>query len=176
MTELGVDVQVAARAVQVYGACQDPWELSGVLTLLRADPPGVILEIGCWSGGSLYAWKSTGADVIGVTLPDHANILRPHGAEIILADSRHAKEQILDVLAGRVPGFVFIDGDHDEPVVRSDWELAREVAPGAVIGFHDITWPGPGKVWAEVSAGFPAVTFIRHKDNMGTGLVCTRDY
>ncbi len=175
MTSLTVDEQIASRAVQVYGAQQDPWELSCVLTLLRAKPPGLILEIGCWSGGSLWAWKSTGAEVIGLTLPAHANILRPHGAEIILADSTapDTEEELRTVLAGRVPGMVFIDGDHEYGPCASDFELAMRVAPGAVIGFHDITMPGPRKVWDDTPAGLAKATFIHHPENMGTGLVFT---
>ncbi len=168
--------EIADRAVRVHGAVQDPWELAAVLAVLAASPPELIVEIGCWSGGSLHAWRQTGAEVIGVTLPEHANILRDHGAAVILADSRQCRGQLDSVLAGRVPGFVFIDGGHDHLTCLSDWELARQVAPGAVIGFHDIAcpdWPDPGRVWADVSRGYPSVAIIRPDAKMGTGLVFT---
>ena len=167
--------EVAGRAVTEYGAVQHPWELAAVLDLLAARPPGLILEIGCWSGGGLYAWRAVCPEVIGLTLPEYGNVLRSHGTEIVWADSRRARDPLLDQLAGRIPGFVFIDGDHSYEVVMSDWKLARDIAPGAVIGFHDIThpdYPGVARAWAEVRPGHPSIEII-HPDGMGTGLVFT---
>ena len=132
-------------AVTSYGALQDPWELG--ITLEVIGNPRLVVEIGCWAGGSLYAWRQAGAEVIGVTLataPDFDG----HGATVIYGDSAagETRSLLLSVLAGRRPGLVFIDGGHHEWEVAADWQLAQSLEP-VMVGFHDIG--GHGEVRAE---------------------------
>lgn len=40
--------------------------------------------------------------------------------------------------------FIFIDGEHSLNQVYRDWEYTRFLAPGGIVGFHDVsTHPGP---------------------------------
>lgn len=168
--------RVARDAIGTYGAVQEQWELATLLGLLDQAAPKLILEIGCWSGGTLYAWSHTGAAVIGVTHPMHANVLRPHGAEILLADSKDCRKELAGLLAGRTPDFVFIDGDHSEGMAKSDWRLSQQVAPGALVGFHDIACPGepgPRKAFDAAAARYRSVTIIHPREQKGIGLVYT---
>jgi hypothetical protein len=60
--------RTAADAVTLHGCDHDATELSLLLSIVTAMRPELIVEIGCDTGGSLYAWSSTGADLIGVSL------------------------------------------------------------------------------------------------------------
>jgi len=174
--------RVAADAVAVHGCDQDPYELSLMLAIVIAMRPEVIVEIGGDTGGSLYAWRSTGADVIGISLGPHdpAKEWVSHGAVLIRGDSHHVAiiERLEKELDGRRPDFFFIDGDHSQAGCRSDWVLAQRVKARCV-GFHDISPrripgdPGVRKVFAEACARYPSVV-IRNPadvDNPGCGLV-----
>ena len=171
--------QAAIDAVKEYGCGQDPVELSLMLNLVTAMNPQVIVEIGCNTGGSLYAWTAaTDADVIGVSLGPHDpnEVCDPHGATLIVGDSHHVAimEKLEAELAGRRPDFFFIDGDHSEAGCRSDWILAQRVGARAV-GFHDISPrripgdPGCRKVFAEACARYPSVTIRNPADSMNPG-------
>ena len=178
--------EVAREAVDAYGCGQDPEELSLLLAIVTAMRPRLIVEIGCDTGGSLYAWGSTGAEVIGVSLGPHDTgaVCDPHGATLITGDSHDPAviAKLEAVLAGRRPDFLFIDGDHSERGCRADWLLARRLRARAV-GFHDISPrripgdPGVRKVWGEVCARYPSVTIRNPSDpwNPGAGIVFPPD-
>lgn len=170
----------AETAVSEHGAKQDPWELAVTLTLLNeVIRPELILEIGSWYGGSLFAWASTGARIIAVTLPDTSHVLddgHSHGAEILYADSHRdgTRDLITAAAAGQQIDFAFIDGDHSEDGCRADYELcARLGVP--VVGFHDISHTadrGVRTVWDQVRWNHPSVEIVRPSaETMGTGIV-----
>ena len=173
----------AARAVTGHGARQDPWELGTVLHILAATKPQLIVEIGSWAGGSLYAWASTGAHVIGVTLPETRPDLNPHGADMIWGDSTQpATQQELEAaLAGRAPDFFFIDGDHSAGGAENDFRLAM-TARARIIGFHDIrhpAFPGVRDVYEKACQGRRHMEIVNPHpplasggpDVIGTGLI-----
>ncbi len=174
--------EIAYDAVDRYGCGQDREELSILLGIVNALRPNLVVEIGCDTGGSLYAWASTGAEVIGVSLGPHdpTAICQEHGATLIRGDSHDPAviDQLVKVLAGRVPDFLWIDGDHSEAGCRADWLLARKLGARAV-GFHDISPrripgdPGVRKVWGEVCARYPSVIIRNPSDpwNPGAGIV-----
>src|SRR5208282_5884763 len=113
------------------------YELSLMLDIVKAMKPKLIVEIGCNTGGSLYAWTAaTGAEVIGVSLGPHdpLEVCQMHGAWLITGDSHHVAimELLEKRLDGRRPDFFFIDGDHSEAGCRSDWILAQRVKAHAV--------------------------------------------
>lgn len=169
----------AHQAVEDHGCAQDAEELSILLGIVAAMRPALIVEIGCNTGGSLYAWQqATDAEVIGVTLGPHdpRQALNPHGATIIHGDSHTdivigMLEKELD---GRRPDFFFIDGDHSEAGCRSDWRLAQHVGARSV-GFHDISPrrvpgdPGVRLVFAEACAKYPSVIIRNPADHMNAG-------
>lgn len=173
--------QAARDAVHVHGAGHDCTELAVVLGIVTAMHPKIIVEIGCNTGGGLYAWASTGAEVIGLSLPPPGGQgCEAHGAHLITGDSHDpgSQERLAERLDGRSPDFVWIDGDHTEKGCRFDWQLAQRFRPRAV-GFHDISPrripgdPGVRKVWAEAAARYPSVVIRNpsHPDNPGAGIV-----
>jgi hypothetical protein len=172
----------AADAVTLHGCDHDATELSVLLSIVTAMRPALIVEIGCDTGGSLYAWAATGADLIGVSLGPHdpREQCDPHGAVMITGNS-HAEvtmQMLEKELDGRRPDFLMIDGDHSEAGCRSDWRLAQRVGAHAV-GFHDLSPrripgdPGVRKVWAEACARYPSVTIRNPADvnTPGAGIV-----
>jgi predicted O-methyltransferase YrrM len=148
--------EVAAAAIEGHGAVQKPAELARFLELALAVRPRVVVEVGSYAGGTLYAWRElVGPDglVIAIDLPPGSPDgifaatgapLRSHGAVVLRADSHQAAtrtlvEEMLAAGGGRPVDVLFIDGDHTEAGARADYELYGSlVRPGGLIGFHDI--------------------------------------
>jgi len=68
--------------------------------------------------------------------------------------SEAAVGKLKDMLSGRKVDMVFIDGDHDYPMVKRDIELWMPMlAEGGLISGHDYIWPTVHKAVAELVPG-----------------------
>jgi hypothetical protein len=173
-------LNLAQLAAKAYRASQDPWELGVLLDVVRNTiRPRLMLEIGSWYGGSLFAWASIGVDVLAVTLPETRDFLEDGhqwGATMVYGNSHDAEmlTRIPEAAAGRTIDFAFIDGDHSESGCRDDFGLCVTLGI-PVIGMHDIDGtgdPGVRKVWDEVSARFRHAVILNPCEKpVGTGIV-----
>lgn len=140
-------------------------EIGSLLRRLEEEPPRRMLEIGTWSGGSLFLFAQVAtadAHVISVDLPDgdfgggypawktplYRSFARPRQRlDLLRADSHDPAtvQKVQALLGGEQLDFLFIDGDHSYDGVRQDFEsylpLVRE---GGLVGFHDIAAPPGG--------------------------------
>jgi len=137
---------IAHTAIKEHGAIQKEGELGPFLALVMdLDPLDLVVEVGSFDGGTLWAWQQICPDVVGVDLPPegHEDTVRLNslGCPIVCGDS-HAQstlERLQTVLDGRRPDMLFIDGDHTYDGVKADYEMYGPlVRPGGLIGFHDI--------------------------------------
>lgn len=128
---------IAHRAIEL-GAMQKQDELEDLLEILVEHPPRRVLEVGCFMGGTLFAWRQLGADVVAIDQVVHERF-RGHGARLIVADSHNPGtffevQQLIDDV-----DLLFIDGDHTlEGVVQDfDW-YSSLVRPRGLVALHDI--------------------------------------
>jgi len=159
-------IKIAEAAIG-HGAVQKPTELAEFLSLVADLKPEVIVEIGVFAGGTLYAWKRLAPTVIGIdyfpggpypVYLSHGKPRDEHGATVIVGDSHYLPTWIalVEELGGRPVDVLFIDGDHTYEGVRQDYEMyAPLVRPGGLVAFHDIvTHPGQicdvERLWYEI--------------------------
>jgi Methyltransferase domain len=138
-------LKIACTAIQDHGAIQKDAELAGFLALVMdLDPLDLIVEIGSFDGGTLWAWQQICPTVIGVDLPPpgHEDTVRLNGlgCQVVCGDSHDPAtvDRLLGLLDREVD-MLFIDGDHSYDGVKADYEMYSPlVRPGGLIGFHDI--------------------------------------
>ncbi len=171
--------EIAVAAVRRHGALQKPAELAGLLRHIRPAGRWLVLEIGSDTGGTLWAWRQLGAEVIAVSLPDGpfgtGRPLRAHDATVIEGDSHTLATwlQVERVLAGRRADLLFIDGDHTEPGVTADlMAYSQFVEPGGLVALHDIcphARPDVGvrAVWQHLAALPGAAEFVAVPETWG---------
>lgn len=172
---------VAVNACLAHGAVQKPNELAIFLKLVSDINPEVIVEIGSYAGGTLYAWRQYAKIVVGIDLPAASTFSstgkprESHGTLSILADSHKQStlEHLQAILGGRRIDVLFIDGDHSYEGVRRDYCMyAPLVRPGGLIGFHDVREHPPldeievPKFWAEIKDD-TATEIITGEDEWG---------
>lgn len=154
--------------------------------VLLYDPPQRVLEIGTASGGSFWFWKQLATEdaelmTIDVTHHDvHEDCRYQRGRQAerwLLGDSRdlESRRAAAEFFTGPID-FLFIDGNHSLPAVRSDFSLyAGLVRPGGWIAFHDIATDGEGvpDFWRDhVKSVYPEnVEFNLETKDMGIGMV-----
>jgi predicted O-methyltransferase YrrM len=144
---------IGRLAVEVHGAAQKPGELSALCKLLEAARPRVVVEIGVWLSGTLWAWSQLPGPprVIAIDIEPKTNL---HGAEFIQGDSTSfdTARRLYDLLGGQPVDFLHIDGGHEYEQAAADyWIYSRLVRPGGLIAIHDI-WKiaGPAMLWKEI--------------------------
>jgi hypothetical protein len=136
---------IARTAVAKHGAIQKEGELAGFLALVMdLEPLELIVEVGSFDGGTLWAWQQICPRVVGVDLPPpgHEDTVRLNslGCQVVCGDS-HAPATLerLTGILDRPVDMLFIDGDHTYDGVKADYEMYSPlVRPGGLIGFHDI--------------------------------------
>jgi predicted O-methyltransferase YrrM len=140
------------RNHQTFGAIQQPTEITGLIELLRQDPPRYVCEIGTASGGTLFLLTKVcrpDALLLSVDLGlsferclIHAR-LASHKQRIvsIRADSSTLQTlaRVQSLLNGHPLDLLFIDGDHSYAGVKADFaHYSPLVRPGGLIALHDI--------------------------------------
>lgn len=174
--------EIAAAAVDGHGAQHNRTELAMLLAVVhQVIKPRLMVEIGSWRGGSLYAWSRLAIPVVAVTLPEKAaEPFRSHGARMVWGNSHDpgVQAQLLAQLGGKYVDLVFIDGDHTETGARQDLDLAARLAPGGVIVMHDINLHrrhpdvGVRRVWDKVAAWQPTMVLEANPDTApGVGVL-----
>src|SRR2546423_1792120 len=118
---------VATEAGNRWGALQKPGELAALLGMV--GPASVVVEVGCDRGGTLWAFRQTGARVFGVTAAQGKGLfgtgepLLTHGAQVVIGDSHDADTlyRLAALLGGREVDLLFIDADHRYDQVVDDF-------------------------------------------------------
>jgi cephalosporin hydroxylase len=180
---------------------QDDRELLDMARVVEQRQPRVIIEIGTRSGGTLFTWvrASRAADlVISIDLPDgrfgggydarRSRLYAAFAADrpgtimaMIRGDSHSPStvDAVRHLLAGRAVDFLFIDGDHTRPGVRSDVEqYGAMVASGGIIALHDIYTTGRDRevsaFWDEYKRTHECDEIAYNPAHMGIGIIHKR--
>jgi len=170
-----------------YRCGQDKTELAQFIELLKRENVCSYLEIGSGVGGALWQIASSlpqGSRIVSLDITEGAlpclSELSGLGYEThaIIGDSMELWS-MFKARAWAPYDLCFIDANHTEPYVRSDFEnygaLARMVA------FHDIGWidhptikKAPidvPKVWNEIKAKYPHQEIRLRSRNNGIGII-----
>jgi predicted O-methyltransferase YrrM len=186
-------------------ANQKPEEIVWLLDVLRAERPKTVLEIGTYSGGTLFLFSRVAASDALLVSVDMQHMVGRAGRYSPYALVRHsfARErqriELIDaanshdpttvdraraVLRGREVDFLFIDGDHSYEGVRRDFELyAPLVRVGGLVGFHDVSprstphTEGVARLWSELEARHETQECVAPggDDGYGIGVYRVRD-
>ena len=178
---------------------QDLGEFNDFLKLIREQRVGSYLEIGSKHGGSFWRISNVlpkGSRVVSVDLPHgdgsfkdtEPNLRqcvselknRGYDSHLFLTDSTDATT--IESVKGLGPfDLVFLDGNHSDPFLRSDWLHYGSLAT-ALVAFHDISWP-PSKpppkgmscdvmgFWKNLKKDHKHVEFCRRRDECGIGVL-----
>jgi len=155
-------------------------ELRQVADYLQANkllPLRTLVEIGSWSGGSMFTmsgwaepgarlisvdpWSSDNIDgVVGATAYEKAmevfDVLKERGYDLsVIRDySQNVVAEVVKQLDGRPLDLIHVDGGHQYEMVKRDWELYWPlVRPGGVMLIHDADnpkQPGVRKFLSEI--------------------------
>jgi predicted O-methyltransferase YrrM len=187
-----VDMAMDFRTSGLYrvDSVQKREEILALANAVRELKPATILEIGTCNGGTLFIWSNLASECV-ITCDLNKSKIReelyqafppPDSAcEIIsLAGDSHQTaffEKVKESLNGRKVDFLFIDGDHTEAGVRSDYNMYSPlVRPGGIIAFHDILerQPVPDNqvyyFWKEIKQSTNAEEFVKDYDQTGFGI------
>jgi cephalosporin hydroxylase len=173
------------------GAKQKVREFAGLVRLVRAQRPRVVLEIGTFKGGTLWAWcrlAAKDATIISVDLPGgefgggyadperlEAFAREGQTLHLIRADSHDPETlaQVERLLDGRPIDFAFIDGDHTYEGVAQDYEMFGRLA--STVAFHDVLPHGDpacqvDQLWRELRERHQTVEFCDIADTRWDGV------
>jgi predicted O-methyltransferase YrrM len=167
-----------ARTFTWYGdklrPTQSTEEITGLMELLRRDPPRTVVEIGMDYGGTLFLWTRVAAPDALLVAVDY----RPLGrlglrspfavvrkglaragqrVELVMPADSHRPETLARVRAlvgERGIDLLFLDGDHSYEGVKRDFDdYSQLVRPGGLVVLHDVAGPGEPHVvryWQEL--------------------------
>jgi predicted O-methyltransferase YrrM len=158
--------------------------------------PRYIVEIGTNAGGTLLLWSRVAhpeATIVSIDLrggqagirtsPLREPLFRRMGLSrqkihLVNGDSHNPAtlELAKKYLLNNPVDFLFIDGDHSENGVRSDYEMYGPlVRPGGMIGFHDIAVNTPEcrviDLWRELTQSAKTWSIVGSPPRYGIGLL-----
>ena len=165
-------------------------EILALAKAVQSINPKTILEIGTCNGGTFFIWANLASE-LAITCDLNKSKIRdelyqsfpPPDSKckiIPLAGDSH-KQEFLDTVKNKLNGnpvdFLFIDGDHTEEGVRSDYNMYSPlVRSGGIIAFHDILekQPIPGNqvyyFWEEIKKSTNTEEFVKDYAQTGFGI------
>ena len=171
-------------------------EIVEALQEVRKLKPRYIVELGTAGGGTMLLWLRVAhpeATIVTIDLPGgefgggssplRVPLFRRLGMpgqtiHLIRGDSHQQAtlESTKHYLKGNSADFLFIDADHTEEGVRSDYVMYSPlVRPGGMIAFHDIGIKRPEygvkKLWQELSLTKPSKEILGRPLTYGIGLL-----
>jgi cephalosporin hydroxylase len=186
------------RGHTIFGAIQQRSEISGLLEILRQNPPQYVCEIGTASGGTLFLLTRVcrpDALLLSVDLEMsferslvHARFARSKQRIVSVRGDSCAPESLARVrslLRGHPLDLLFIDGDHSYEGVKADFvNYSPLVRPGGLIVLHDIipdfgarfgkptgSYTGGVPVfWKQIKAQYRTSELIEDPDQDGYGI------
>lgn len=188
LVELAMDFNT--RGLYRVDSVQIREEILALANAVKSIRPRTILEIGTCNGGSLFIWANLATELV-VTCDLNKSKIRdelyrrfpPPSSDCrvvsLMGDSHSPSffEKVKNTLDGRLVDFLFIDGDHSEAGVESDFNMYRElVRPGGIIAFHDIVQkqPTPNNqvyyFWERIKGLYRVEEFVRNKEQVGFGI------
>lgn len=179
---------IAAQAIDAYGALQDQSELEVLLGILHDRIPEQIIEIGTWAGGLTWAlaqlpevrtvvtvdrnfqpWPQTNAE-----WPKN-HIIRVQGD----STDTYTRDKVTVTLGGELADVLVIDGGHDYHTCMRDWQIYTPlVRDEGLVVVHD-TQGFPGNpdvevpaVWRKIRREHRTLELVSHPGGpFGTGIV-----
>ncbi len=165
-------------------------EILALAQMVKDLNPQRILEIGTERGGTLLIWASLAKKkVVSCDIQDMRvqhelySQFPPEGSDcevkLMSGDSHSADfcQQVEAELNGELVDFLFIDGDHTEKGVESDFNMYKKfVRPGGLIAFHDIIENQPLDInqvyyfWKRIKADYEHYEFIDDDQQCGYGI------
>jgi predicted O-methyltransferase YrrM len=172
-------------------------ELVGLFEIVSGLQPENALEIGTWSGGTLFMTcrvADSGATIISVDLPGgrfgrgylwprkfvYRSFAKKNQALHLLREDSHdvkTRDQVRSLLRDRRLDFLFIDGDHTYDGVRADFEMyAPLVRRGGIVAFHDIAKHPPqlecevDRFWNEIKHNYRHLEIIKDPSQGWAGI------
>lgn len=165
-------------------------EILSLAMSVEAINPKTILEIGTCNGGTLFIWSNLASERV-ITCDLNKTKIREELYQLfpgskskcevlsLAGDSHEISffEKVKDSLNGKKVDFLFIDGDHTEAGVRTDYTMYRPlVRSGGIIAFHDILekQPTPNNqvyyFWKEIKQDKNTKEFVNDYDQTGFGI------
>jgi predicted O-methyltransferase YrrM len=179
-----------------FAPVQQREEFLGALRVVANARPRYIVEVGTSMGGTLLLWTRIAhpeATIITIDLPGGdfgggSSYLRvplfrrfrlpKQKLYLIRADSHQPETLALtrQYLEGHEADFLFIDADHTEAGVRSDYKMYSPlVKKGGIVLFHDIAINKPDygvrKLWYELAQQYEHREFLGEPTPWGLGLL-----
>ena len=143
--------------IEKYQAKQDPAEMMRFFDIVEVIKPKTVLEIGVDHGGTIRLWdvliEPPEGLIIGVDIKRPFDTFENarNKVELVIGDSSKVDtvENVRKVLGNRQVDMLFIDGDHSDEGIDSDYRnYAPFVRSGGIIGLHDVVFaPGISKFW-----------------------------
>lgn len=178
---VGDECYASARGSIVRGAVQKVSELGPFLQQIRDLRPKVVVEIGTARGGTFWAMAQhahPNAHLISMDIPAGSPMDQRNGVDVYTGRDRdkiktfkqetqklslidldsqtpQALAVLIQALGGEKIDLLFIDGDHRYEGVKHDFDTYSQLmAPGGMVGFHDIVTHedkrvGVDRLWSE---------------------------
>lgn len=179
---------LANEAIDSHHALHNRGELAVLLSVLDQAPAHLILEIGTWGGGAVWAFSHVSGVRKIITVDTNPQQWAPRELADVPCETRQilgdstAPETIAKVeaeLSGLRPDVVFIDGGHDYKTARADFENYGKLGrPGGLVIMHDTQgYPGNDLVqvpqlWAEIRQNYLTTEIVDLPGGPGgTGII-----
>jgi len=150
------------ETLDIFDLWQSIQELYWIFNHIKRIKPSVIVEIGCYTGGTLDIWErytqlagSSLQKIIGIDLDTKRVLLRKSLKPMTVllnvdSSSPEAGGKLDKALVSENIDFGFIDGSHIYEDVEGDFELLwPRIRSGGALAFHDIRWSDDqvGRFW-----------------------------